>query len=995
MTLPTGTITFLFTDIEGSTRLLQALGERYPGVLGAHAGIIRQAIAEFHGHEVGTEGDSFFVAFTSASDAVGCATRIQRGLAEHPWPAGNELRVRIGLHTGEGRVSAGAYVGLDVHRAARIGDAGHGGQVVLSATTAVLTEHALPAGTRLVDLGTHELRDLTHRVHLYQLEIDGLPSEFPPLRTHSVSRVNLPKRGTAFFGRAQETEAVIEALERHRLVTLTGGAGVGKSSLAVHAAEAVAASFPDGLWFVEIARLSSGEAIPGAVAGQIQIVEISTQPLIETLMSRLAMARGLLVLDGCEHLVGPVADFVEKLLTNTREIHVLVTTREVLSISAENVFRLGPLPAPPATIDSIEQLMEYDAMALFVDRAKLVRRDFVLTSQNALMVAEICRRLDGIPLAIELAAARLKVLSAQQLASRLDQQFAVLTGGSRDSLPHQQTLLATLDWSYDLLGPAEQVLFRRLSVFAGGFSLEAAEAVGSGGALDQASVLDLLGRLVDTSLVLATASEPVRYRMLEPITQYGRMRLVESGEDEEVEAKHTLFFLDLATTAADELLGSSQIEWVRRLERDRYNLIGVLSRLEADGDAEALLRLTGALRWYWVFVREIGPGKLWLEKALAHREGASPAALAPVLNGLGVILVRRFELERARQVFQEAESIYMELGDRRGVARQRFHLATVAWFADDSEATEELATEAQKMSEQEGDEWTRAWALAVRGTVARTQLRLEEARALLSQSHEIFETSSGKLDIGWSYLRLGALARDLGNYELAKERYERGRTLLAESGDAIGLAHADAGLGAMAWLNGDHGLAIILFESVLAGFSRAEEVADNFFELKTMIQGEATFDQVRQVALWNQERATMADRGTRAALAEYLYHLGKMALRRAEIGRGRAALLESLSLCLEAGDYRGMIIALIALGRESSASGDFTRAATLFGAAAGLAEWDKLDPWPPVDESDFDDSVGVARGVLPKAEFDASWDRGYRLDAAGANAYARAASLVT
>ncbi|MGH8913378.1 MAG: ATP-binding protein [Acidimicrobiia bacterium] len=964
--LPLGTVSFLFSDIEGSTRMLQEYGDGFRPVLERHNQIAVQACAERRGRIVKFEGDGFFAAFQSAVDAVACAVDIQRRLASESWPIPQPVRVRIGVHTGEGRLGGSDYVGIDVHRAARIDDSGHGGQILLSEATARLTEYALPDGTHLEDMGTHRLRDLTNEEHIYQLSIDGLPNQFPPLRTLTATKGNLPIRDLTLVGRQVEKEAVIEALDLSRLVTLTGPGGIGKTTLALKVSEELAGTFDDGVWLVEVSRVTDENLLAAAVARQLHITENPLQSITDTLISRLANARSLLILDGCEHLIDGVAKLTDLLLQGTTELKILATTREWLSIREEHLVQLAPLAVPGPEIQAVAGIAAFDSVAMFVDRARLVHPGFELGPQNAALVAEVCRRLDGIPLAIELAAARLKVLSVGQLVERLDRQFALLTGTARDLPPHQQTLETALDWSYDFLGGAERALFSRLSVFTGGFTLEAAESVCSGGLVDKGHVMNLLGRLVETSLVMAGDSDPIRYRLLEPISHYAGMRLDEGEEIAVLRNRHAEFFLALAEEGGRQILGAEQNIWADRLDRDRYNLRAALEWLHASGKAEKAMAMAGALRWFWVIKREVSDGWEWLERTLAHREGVDLAIVARALNGAGLLASRRLAFDSAHTALTEAYELYQRLGDRRGEARQAYQLMATAWLRDDLEEANRLAPEAERLTREVGDDWMLAWTLAVWGTMARLQGDLREARRLMSESHGIFLDIAGILDLGWSDLRLGALARDEGDYSEATARYTEGRALLVIADDALGLAHADAGLGAMAWLAGDHDYALELFKSVLEGFSVSEEVANNLFELKTMIQSNPTTDELQRVVEQNRERAALDDgkAGARAALGEYLYHIGKTAFRHGQIDRARTALLESLALCQAAGDNRGVAIAVAGLAACAHARQQDTVAARLFGLADWIAAESRLAVWPPPEERDYASQVTATQESL-------------------------------
>ncbi|MFO7547922.1 MAG: adenylate/guanylate cyclase domain-containing protein [Acidimicrobiia bacterium] len=991
--LPLGTVTFVFSDVEGSTRLLQSLGDGYSAVLERHHAIIENAVDAAGGVVVKIEGDGLFVAFRSAVAAVTCAADIQRALGAESWPHGHEVRVRIGIHTGEGKLGGGDYVGIDVHRAARIAAGGHGGQIVLSEATARLTEYSLPEGTFLEDLGSHALKDLVHEEHLYQLSISGLPREFPPLSTTSGVKGNLPQRTFSFIGRRDEARRAADAVGEHRLVTLTGSAGVGKTSLALAVAPQVSGRFPDGIWLVEVLRVVDEAMLAAAVARQLRITENPSQDMVDTLAARLSRASALLILDGCEHLIDAVAGLAQRILESSTDVHILVTSREWLAIRGEMLIHVAPMAVPASGARSIAELSSYDSVALFVERARVVQPGFQITPENGALVAEICRRLDGIPLAIELAAARLKMLSPWQLVERLDQQFALLTGRDRDVPPHQQTLETTLDWSHDSLAPIEQLLFARLSVFSGGFSLEAAEDVCPGGEVGRGQVLDLLGRLVETSLLEAAGTDPIRYRLLEPVGHYARRRLEVLGETDVYRRRHARFFTQLAEEADRRLHGLQQKLWSDRLDRDRYNLRSALGYLEEAGEPAEVLRLAGALRWYWVIRRDVSEGWSRLEGALTNRGEAAPEVVARALNGLGLLAIRRFDFERARAALTESRELYRSIGDGRGEARQVYHLATLAWFRDATDEADVLADEAEEMSRRFGDQWGLAWTLAMRGTMARLSGDLAEARRFMDESHQVFLRHTGTLDQGWSLLRLGALARDEGDYQLAARCYAEGRDELERAGDPLGVAHADAGLGAMAWLGGNHEHALSLYRSVLEGFSLSEEASNNLFELKTMIQGNPSTAELQAIVEVNRDRAKLTEGqvGARAALGEYLLHVGLTALRQTELERGRSALAESLALCMQAGDLRGVVLALRALATAFHASGDHETAVSMLGAGEAI-----LGPRAPsevVGGIPTDEVVADARDSLGEQSFTQAWNRGSALGAGGALVLTRSRTI--
>ncbi|MBI3998211.1 MAG: adenylate/guanylate cyclase domain-containing protein, partial [Armatimonadetes bacterium] len=548
--VPTGTVTFLFTDIEGSTRLLHHLGDtRYAQVLADHRRLLRAAFAAGGGDEIETQGDGFLVAFQSARDAILTTVAAQRAVGSHPWPEGAAVRVRMGLHTTEAASTGEVqYAGLGIHRAARICSVGWGGQILLSRITAGLIESDLPEGAGLRDLGEHRLKDLQRPEQIYQLFHPDLPADFPPLRSMTTFTTNLPIQLTSFIGREHEIDELTRALRTARLLTLTGSGGVGKTRLALQVAAEMLEEFLGGVWLVELAGLSDPSFVPQAVASTLGAREKPGRPPAETLVEHLASSSVLLLLDNCEHVLSACGHLADRLLRRCPNVRIMATSQQGLGISGEFTYRVPSLASPDLQrVPSVEDLARYEAVRLFVERAVYRQPRFQLTDRNASAVAQVCHRLDGIPLAIELAVARLNGLSVEQIATRLDDRFRLLTGGSRTALPRQQTLKGAIDWSYSLLSEKEQALLRRLSVFAGGCSLETAEAVCAGAGIDTDEILDLLTGLVEKSLVVAERRESEhRYRLLETVRRYGLDRLREAGEVADVHRRHLAWFLALA-----------------------------------------------------------------------------------------------------------------------------------------------------------------------------------------------------------------------------------------------------------------------------------------------------------------------------------------------------------------------------------------------------------------------------------------------------------------
>jgi predicted ATPase/class 3 adenylate cyclase/DNA-binding SARP family transcriptional activator len=602
-TPPSGTLTFLMSDIEGSTRLWEEQPAAMSDALRRHNDLMRSAIEGSEGHVFKTVGDAFCAAFPTAADATRAAEAAQRVFVAEPWPEGATLRVRMALHTGECEERDGDYFGPAVNRVARLTGIAHGGQVVLSRATAEVVRDGLPSGLSLRDMGSHILKDLSRTENVFQLEIEGLPTEFPPLRSLNNPELlnNLPEFVSSFVGRDAEMVELVKLVSDNRLVTLTGAGGTGKTRLAVQVAAELLDGTGDGVWLVELARVTDSEAVPSAVASALGVAERPGRAILDTLVDVLGGQRRLVVLDNCEHLLDACATLVDSIVRHCSGIQVLATSREPLCIDGEIVYRVPPLSLPPEGALEQADVVISGAAMLFVDRARSQLQGFVLEGDDWSIVASICRRLDGIPLAIELATTRLRSLSLSELDDRLEHRFELLTGGSRTALPRQQTLRALVDWSHDLLSEPERVLLRRLSVFLGGFDLEAVEAVCALGDLPKTDIFDLLASLVDKSMVIADGSgDTARHGMLETLRQYASERLHAVGwsETEQLLEAHSAHYVAYAYRAVPHLVGPSQGVWFARLDSEYANLRIAVEHLLHLGKPIEVLRLFGMTRYF-------------------------------------------------------------------------------------------------------------------------------------------------------------------------------------------------------------------------------------------------------------------------------------------------------------------------------------------------------------------------------------------------------------
>ena len=603
--LPSGTVTFLLTDLEGSTRMWEREPEAMKAAMVRHDEILEKAIAAHRGYVFARMGDGMATAFATARDAVSAAAAFQQALATEPWGTARPLRARVGLHTDEAVIiDDTGYANLPINRCSRLMTAAHGGQTVVSGATEMLLRGQLPAGMELVNLGEHRLRDLGQPTRIFQLIRDGDRGEFPPLRTLDAFPGNLPAQVSSFIGRKTDVARVVKALETSRVVTITGVGGVGKTRLALQVAADVLPRYRDGAWLVEFASVRDVSGVVEAVGEVFRFTGRAGQSLEDSLLEMLSQKQTLLVLDNCEHVLGSVARLVSRIERQCPGIVVLATSREGLAIDGEQILALPPLEAGRPGED-IERLIHADAVSLFVERARQVKSDFTLSDNNSRAVIDICQRLDGVPLAIELAAARVMALSPAELLRRLDRRFQVLSGGRRGAIERHATLRAAIDWSYDLLNAAEQRLLARLSVFSGGCTLEAIEEICSGDPVERDAVMDLVAGLVARSLVVAEDNDVgTRYRMLETIRQYGEERLADSGETAAVRVRHGTFYAQFSAHAAEMTYGPDQLIWARQIQLERDNFLSALASAVDSGDASTAIELVAS---YPVQNRAEGP----------------------------------------------------------------------------------------------------------------------------------------------------------------------------------------------------------------------------------------------------------------------------------------------------------------------------------------------------------------------------------------------------
>ena len=809
--LPAGTLTFLFTDIEGSTKLQTELGtDRYQDVLETHTRLLRDAFKD-GGVEVRVEGDALFVVFPVAANAVRAAAAAQRALAAATFPHGATVRVRMGMHTGEGRpatAEAGAdYVGIDVNRAARVAAAGHGGQVLLTAVTTTLARSELGDGVSVRDLGEFRLKDLANPEHLYQLVISGSPAEFPALRTLDRTLTFLPAQSSTFIGRTREIAEGQRLLAGARLVTLTGPGGTGKTRLSLRLAEESAEGFADGTWFVPLGPISDPELVPSTIAHSLGVQVGGAELPLTRLLDFVKGKQMLLVLDNFEQILA-AAPIVGQLLGASQALKVITSSRAPLRIAGEQEFPVPPLELPnPEHLPSLEVLTQSDAVRLFIERAMGVRPDFRVTPENSSAVAEIVYRLDGLPLAIELAAARVKVLTPQAMLPKLRQGLDMLASTARDLPVRQRTLRGAIGWSWDLLNESEKRLFTRFAVFVAGARLPQIEQVN-----EEGEVLDVLSGLVEHSLVRQSEidGEP-RFRLLVTIREYALERLTQSGERDEIAARHARAFLALAEEAQPHLQTSDQKRWLDRLEEEHDNFRAALEWSISQSRPEQAMRLCFALWRFWQFRGHIAEGAKWCERALAFSaESAPPLIRMRALEAAGGIAYWRADFPVAIDAYTQARDISLEHGDEAAQANALYNLSFSQGVSRSNvPLAVTLLREAHERWEKIGDEAGVARAswglgsylqLAGRGLIAPPVL--EEALRFAEEALRVHRRLGNLFDVGWDLHLVGTVEMKLGRFEPARRALNEALALFREANDLSGFALVVSDLGELAAAEG-------------------------------------------------------------------------------------------------------------------------------------------------------------------------------------------------
>ncbi len=939
--LPTGTITFLFTDIEGSTRLLQELSTRFTSVLERHQNLIRDAVNSHGGVEIKTEGDSFFCVFDTATDGLAAAVDIQRRMAAESWIEDRHVSVRIGVHTGVGALGGDDYVGMDVNRAARISETGHGGQVLVSAATRLLGQAGLPDGVTFLDLGEFHLKDLDEPEHLFQLVVAGLNSEFPPLRKLEAGPTNLPALASGFVGREQERADVEQLLGESRLVTITGVAGAGKSRLALEVATHSRDAFPDGVWLVELAAVTSDELIAQAVSHVIGLQESPGRVATDVLVDYLRDGKRLLILDNCEYLVEGVGMLAAHLIAATSDLRILATSQQVLGTGGENRYQCPPLAIPPSRADSPSDVLGFDSVVLFEVRATEVDPTFEVNDGNAAVVAAICRRLDGMPLAIELAAALVRILTPEQVLERLDDRFELLTGGPRDAPQHQQTLRAALDSTFELLDGDRQEFAARLGVFVGGFDVATAETVTSGGGIGRADVIDALSALVDRSLITSEqTSGGRRLKILESVREYLLGKLEKSGQLVVRQIAHAKHFAGLVEAASKSLRGPDQDMWDHRLDTDIENIRSAIAFTAATGD-DTGLELAGQMFLYWRCRGEWSDGLHWTRVALENSPDRDSGLRARMLATAGFFASDLGDGARGITDLEDGLAMARRTGDLHAEGYCASFLGAELSRRDiDLDRGLALLSEAQRIYAELGEPYGEAWVNRYLALSHQERGNLDEAIALHKRSLEAFRDAQDAWNIRFAQTLLGEAMHTVAELSGSRRLYDE--SLRGPSGARfkVVIAHAHKGLGKVSLAEG-----------------KLDEASDHLLKAS---------QELREI-------------GDVACIAETNGHLGMVNLGRGHPAVATELLVESGRTFRDITDKGGVAWSLDRLAAVAAATGAHERAAQLLGAGSAIRE-KSGSMRPVVDQPDFDQLSSDLEEQLGPDVFQAATQGGTALE---------------
>jgi predicted ATPase/class 3 adenylate cyclase/Tfp pilus assembly protein PilF len=936
---PGSEITFLFTDIEGSTKLAQQFPDSLPASLEIHHAILKEAIESCRGFVFEIIGDAFCASFENTIDAVNACYMAQKKLSIEQWKD-VVIKVRMGIHRGNAEWNGRRYMGyITLARTQRVMSAAYGGQVLLSEDAYNQLTEKENSEITFRDLGERKLKDLIQPVKIYQLISKEFPSDFPPLITLDARPNNLPVQLTSFIGRKNEIEKVKELLKNTHLLTLTGPGGAGKTRLSLQVGADVIDDFANGVWFVELAPIIDAVLLPQEISKELGIKEETKKTLEETLTSYLKDKEILLILDNCEHLIETCAGLTEQLLKACPKLKILATSREPMKCSGEQTHSILSLEIPdPKGEISPEQLVQYESVRLFIERALTVNRNFRVNNENAPALAEICRQLDGIPLAIELAAARIKVLTVEKIYDRLSNRFSLLTGGKRTAMPRQKTLKALIDWSYDLLTEQEKILWSRLSVFNDGWILESAEEICSDDKLKDDEIFDLLSLLVEKSIIIFD-DENERYSILETLKHYGEERLNETNESNKIFSRYLFYFMKLSESAEPKLTGAEAQLWLDRLEEEHGNLQSAIEWSLNHEHQEEGMRLAGALGSFWDIRGYFSIGRRLLESMLRNTKGVSKSVIGKALNCTGTLAFNQGEYQQAMKFHEESLALYRELKDKDGIATSIGNMGIVAYEQGDYERARKLCEEHLVYKREIGDKDSIASSLSDLGNIAYDQGDYQQARRFHEESLALRQKIGNKRGIANSLNNLGNLTYIQGDFDQAQKLYEESLILKREVGDKKGISISLHNLGIVTYLKGNY------------------KQSQNFYEESLAL--------VRQI-------------GSKSGIADTLYDLGNIGFKQGDYQQALKLLEESFTLRREIGNKLGMVYCIMGFASIAGVKHYYFSAACLLGFVNAA-----LQSMNTVFESDeqilYEKVINDLHEKLSDEEFAKYWEEGKKM----------------
>jgi predicted ATPase/class 3 adenylate cyclase len=953
--LPSGTVTFLFTDIEGSTKLAQQYRDKWESLRSRHDAILKSAIESQNGYVFQIIGDAFCAAFHTAGDALQASITSQTNLQAENW--GEALiKVRMGIHTGKAEIQpAGDYHGYAaLSRVQRLMSAGHGGQILLSMAAQELVRDELPEGITLRDMGYHRLKDLIHPEHIYQVNIPNLPSDFAALKTLDLQLNNLLSHLTLFIGREREIAAVLGLLRNPvvRIVTLSGAGGTGKTRLSLQVAADLLDEYEDGVWFVQLAATSDPDLVLPAIGSTLAIKESAGTPIEQTILEYLRNRHLLLVLDNFEQVVS-AAPLIGRLLEGALKVKVLVTSREVLRLRGEHDYPVPTLGLPESNRkQTTAVLAQNESVALFIQHARAAQPSFELNEENSPVVAEICRKLDGLPLAIELAAARSRLLPPAVMLEKLKDRLDILSGGARDLPQRQQTMRATIDWSYVLLAEEERQLFCRLSVFSGGWTIESAEAICSGKGIAQEKILDLMEKLLDKSLITVYV-DGHRYSMLETIKQYATEKLVEAGNHDRFMQRHLDYFLDMAETLDEKVRGPEQLLWLEKAKPEHDNLNSAMDwALNSKSQLEKGIQLVCALAWHWGMVGEELTERYWLEKALPKNEmlGIVPAR-ASILFTVGAFSDWGMNLltpSEAQILLEKSLEIWNELGPGFIVEKAKsmmalgFHLKTEC----DDEKGLDLIHESIEIFITTNQTWWHAWAFNCY-VMTIWNSPSQDIRTIIEEEAILWKKTGDKSMMAMEFMDLGTLALNEGDFVDAEHKFQ----------ESLAIQKEFRGKG---WI---------------------------FQILRDLGKVYRGLDQYEQAEMYYQESIPYGKDmvGWDFSFADTYYGLGFVALHRGDNAQAEKYLQRSLRICQEKNFKQRLVLHVAGFAAHALACKKPITAARLFGAFSAQVEELSAKSGSdqmiirPVDQKEIDHYLSICREQLDEAAFKQAWQAGHAL----------------